>query len=262
MNLIGERVINIRINYIIGTIVGVPDDNRITVRYGQDDKTYIYPNAFRDFLRFADPDLQTKVELLLHESPTRHTERTRSVVRNINIPPCPTVQPLWVEKESSASVLNNRRLDMYCSYGSAAQDIYLNCCRVFGWDERRRVEFAQHTNLYGKRITQENYSLWFLPRHCWLERERDASRRWYNTVGRDVIYEEWTDALLTESDWDNLNNDFSFRLTFAKGKNGKYYYIGVFKPCTIIENQLNPLGQLIHTKIYKRINSAMHYPRQ
>jgi hypothetical protein len=261
MNLIGERVISVSENYAIGKIVDVSQDNRITVRYDQEEKRYIYPDAFKHYLRFADPDLQRETELLLQEPTVQETPRTRRTERDIPVPPRPTIQPFWVERENACvSVWRRRQLDMYCTYGSAAQDIYLDCCRVFGWDRGRAGQFAQHTNLYDKHVTKEDYSVWFLPHHCWLKKERDRNRRWYNVVGREVIYEEWVDALLTESDRQNLQYDFSSRLTFAKDKNGKYCYIGVFKPIDTIENQLDPLGRLIHTKIYVRINRKMYYP--
>ena len=263
MDIIDSYVINTRMGNKIGRIVATPNYNRVVVRYNDSDeeKIHIFPNAFWDCLRFADLSMQEEIERLRPVLRTDIGVAGPTIEQIEEFPPFPTVQPFWVERDdASASVLRTRRLEKYHWYGSSGEAIYLNCCDAFGWDGSRSGEFGQRSLLYGKRITAENYSVWFLPHHSWIERDWNG-RKWFNHIGRDVIYEDWDDNAIEESDRHNLNYDFSSRLTFAKGKNGKYYYIGIFKPVGIIRNQVGG-GRFYHTKIYKRIDGDNFYPRR
>ena len=46
-----------------------PDLSKIYIRWGASSMSYEFPCAFKDKLRFADPDLQERVEAFLKEHP-------------------------------------------------------------------------------------------------------------------------------------------------------------------------------------------------
>lgn len=217
-----------------------------------------FSDAFKDKFCFADPELQQKLEKELKCEDDIAPPAAASIP-SLTSHPLPTVQPIWVEKkdksESIESMLEDKKLKIYHPYGTCALDIYRNGCKALTWREGLDKHFDQHTVLYARNVTPGKYSLWFLVHHSWIKKKEESSERWWNTIGRDIVHEDWIENRLTDEDRQNLKYDDSTRLTFAKGKNGKYFYIGLFKPLGIIWNRIDgPKGWgVYHTKIYKRI---------
>ena len=142
----------------------------------------------------------------------------------------------------------------YTSYGSVGQRIYDLCCDEFGWDSGQRDEFARQRIMYAYRATREGYSVWFLVHHTWIEKKEDATAKWWNTIGKDAVYEEWYNSRISDEDRFNLYNDRSPRLTFARNRAGQYTFIGIFKPQEEIREFFDPrVGERIFLKTYQLV---------
>ena len=236
--LVGAYIID-RANFKTTRIRGVsPDGSQIFVKWDgtPDFTTYLFPRDFMNKVCFADQELSQKLEMNIQESR-------------------PTRQPVWVEeKEKSDFSLKGNTLKPYHFYGTAALNIYHKGCKKLGWKTGHDDDFDKHTILYSKNISPQGYSLWFLFHHSWIE-DIDNDYTWWNTIGRDIIHEDWRDCKLDDDKRQNLKYDYSTRLTFAKGKNGQYFYIGLFKPIWVIQDRVDgPKGfGVYHTKVYQRI---------
>ena len=238
-----------------------PDLSKIYVTLNNVPLSYSLPEDLDTKIKFADAELQERVKEALDTksapTPKAITPAKEWLAPN-DLPPRPRVQPRWVEDkglEFSASLLKDKKLKHGHFYGSDGHDIYLRGCQALGWDYKKESHFMKRTTMYATDATPEGYSVWFLVHHSWIENPEKCTERWWNTVGSDIVHEDWICNRLKDEDLQNFKYDHTKRLTFAKGKNGQYYYIGIFEPIGLIENQLNHKcnGGSFHTKVYKRI---------
>ena len=138
------------------------------------------------------------------------------------------------------------------SAGTRAIDNYDRCCSLFGFKKALRGNFAQQKMLYAKYATQEGYSVWMLA-HSNLNESFNRNRRWYNIfVYPDIIREIW----FNPSDINMSQEDYSYRVCFAKNKEGLYVFQGIYEPQKIEWEEVMGKTELVRT--FKRISKV--YP--
>ena len=137
--------------------------------------------------------------------------------------------------------------------GTRAIDNYDTCCDKFGFKKTLRGNFAQQKMLYAKNATDEGYSVWMLA-HSSLNESFNRKGRWYNIfVGSDVIREIW----FNPSDISGSQDDYSYRVCFAKTRDGNYVFKGIYKPQKIDWEKI-PDGKTELVRTFVRISST--YP--
>jgi len=135
------------------------------------------------------------------------------------------------------------------SAGTRAIDNYDRCCTLFGFKRALRGNFAQQKMLYAKYATKEGYSVWMLA-HSSLNESFNRNRRWYNIfVYPDIIREIW----FNPSDISMSQEDYSYRVCFAKNKEGLYVFQGIYEPQKIEWEEVMEKRELVRTfkRIYK-----------
>ena len=138
------------------------------------------------------------------------------------------------------------------SAGTRAIDNYDRCCTLFGFKRALRGNFAQQKMLYAKYATREEYSVWMLA-HSSLNESFNRNRRWYNIfVYPDIIREIW----FNPSDISMSQEDCSYRVCFAKNKEGLYVFQGIYEPQKIEWEEVMGKRELVRT--FKRISKV--YP--
>lgn len=134
---------------------------------------------------------------------------------------------------------------------TAAQRIYMQLVKKYGWEIACAGKFAPHKLLYAKYATPEGYSVWFVA-HSNLTSTHNSNGKWINTFKQDCLLEEWLPDGM-EYHGGELTLDNTLRVVFAKKKDGYYYFMGVYKSVSIEKKANgNPL------KTYKRISTE--YP--
>lgn len=146
--------------------------------------------------------------------------------------------------------------DVYKGYGTRAQAIYDECCKVFKWDISKRYLFGLQQILYAEKATPEGYSPWFLPHNNWTETK---GGNWFNKIYGDLIEEIWLEQK------EGLYHDGTTRVTFTKRKSGEYVFLGLYAPIKVEEKVLkedivNKKGKIVKkagdkvwVKIYQSI---------
>ena len=138
------------------------------------------------------------------------------------------------------------------SAGTKAIDNYDRCCTLFGFKRALRGNFAQQKMLYAKYATKEGYSVWMLA-HSSLNESFNRNRRWYNIfVYPDIIREIWFNPY----DISMSQEDYSYRVCFAKNKEGLYVFQGIYEPQKIEWEEV--MGKIELVRTFKRISKV--YP--
>jgi hypothetical protein len=148
---------------------------------------------------------------------------------------------------------NQEVLTMGFTAGTRAIDNYDRCCALFGLKRVLRGNFAPQRMLYAKNATPEGYSVWMLA-HSSLNENFNRNRRWYNIfVYPDIIREIWFNS----SDIAMSQEDYSYRVCFAKTRDGAYVFQGIYEPQKI-EWEKVPDGKTELVRTFKRI--SRQYP--
>ena len=112
-------------------------------------------------------------------------------------------------------------------YGDNAQEIYLRCCDVFGWDPKKSEEFTRGHRLYAPECDFDDNGVWFV---CYSNRSKTevvADKHVHNFI-------ENNGNRITEEIADTKNNnakasDYKNRIVFIKNSDGQYFFAGVFE---------------------------------
>lgn len=158
--------------------------------------------------------------------------------------------PEWVKNSAAKDMSQEHFLTVNYNYGTVAQDIYINCCKEFGWDEEQKEKFGEQNVLYAKEATQEGFSPWFLAKHNWnepVEKIEDMQGRCfmrYHDSGGDIA-EFWLEPP------EDFYSDWTGRIVFANSENG-YVFLGECMPSEIRERIID--GKRIYEKSYKILN--------
>lgn len=118
------------------------------------------------------------------------------------------------------------------SYGTKAKDIYLQCCQWFGWNARLANEFGMMKPLYAKGAAGSGTkAVWFICKSNWyndllipVNGKIVYKHRNYIYDNLQCIEEYQQDSKLYPSDY-----PLQDRITFAKNKQGKYVFLGVYR---------------------------------
>lgn len=115
---------------------------------------------------------------------------------------------------------NILQYDLDYSYGSVAKDIYLQCCKKFGWREGIAYVYGKKQLLFAPYATREGYGVWFLAHNNWTKTNNGF---WQNEIflEKQEIVESWPSR--TSNYYDT-----SIRIVFAK-KDDKYIFLGMYK---------------------------------
>lgn len=136
--------------------------------------------------------------------------------------------------------------------GTKAIDNYNSCCSLFGFKQSLSGNFTQQKMLYAKNATSEGYSVWMLA-HSSLNEPFNKNKKWYNIfVYPDIIREIW----FNPSDISASQEDYSYRVCFAKNKHGMYVFQGIYAPQKIEWEDVFGKKELVRT--FKRI--SLVYP--
>ena len=158
--------------------------------------------------------------------------------------------PEWVKNSAAKDMSQEHFLTVNYNYGTVAQDIYISCCKEFGWDEEQKEKFGEQNVLYAKEATQEGFSPWFLAKHNWnepVEKIEDMQGRCfmrYHDSGGDIA-EFWLEPP------EDFYSDWTGRIVFANSENG-YVFLGECMPSEIRERIID--GKRIYEKSYKILN--------
>lgn len=160
--------------------------------------------------------------------------------------------PEWVKNSAAKDMSQEHFLTVNYNYGTVAQDIYISCCKEFGWDEEQKEKFGEQNVLYAKEATQEGFSPWFLAKHNWNEPvEKIEDMQWrcfmrYHDSGGDIA-EFWLEPP------DEFYSDWTGRIVFANSENG-YVFLGECTPSGITERIIG--GKRIYEKSYRISNKS------
>lgn len=115
-------------------------------------------------------------------------------------------------------------LEIKHAYGTSARDIYVGGIQSFGWDASKLGSFCPQKLLFSKDCSKEGYSVWFLT-YSNLNNYPNPKTNWLDYINGDFdIVKEY---------WKKLDSRFyddkDIRITFARQKDGKYIYIGIFQ---------------------------------
>lgn len=127
------------------------------------------------------------------------------------------------------------------AYGTTAKEIYLNGVNLFGWDSSKIGSFGPQKLLFNKDCSPEGYSIWFIT-YSNLTTGSNPKTNWSDYINHDfnIIKECWKKI-------DNrFYDDKDTRITFARQKDGKYIYLGIFQAKEIDEEN--------RCKTYHKIN--------
>ncbi len=234
----------------LGVVLGVPKSTKghdlIKVKFGSDERYFVYPQALDTHLEIVQSNEDTTVVPGEPVKIERPAEDKRPVFEKIRT----AQQPFWVNHGRSGNLRTEGKLTLGHCYGTRAQDIYMACCDVFGWDVEQKGKFGMMQILYAKDAAGVGMSPWFLAHHKWIDPEtKKENANWWNTITRDTVYEEW------KSLGDGFFSDFSQRITFAKTKRG-YVYIGIFEPQRPLIRAVDPHdGKQKHVKEYRLVET-------
>ena len=128
------------------------------------------------------------------------------------------------------------------AYDRKAKEVYFEGIKYFGWDYSKAGSFFPQKLLFDKNCTKEGYSLWFMP-YSNLNNYRNKMANWIDFISSDftVVKEIWKEV-------DNrVYDDKDIRVTFAKQKDGRYLYLGIF--------QASEYDEETRCKTYRRIET-------
>ena len=198
-----------------------PYEKYITVKFAIGEKKFIFPSIFESILTTQNEELNLKVKETLElieiekqnaraeEIARREAEKER--LQAINPPKrtsmsTPTCYPI------------DGKLIQGHVYGTNAKNIFLDCCKEFGWNDTEQKHFGWQTPNYSNLATPEGYSVWFLANSNWTGTEITEVK---NRVSYSTIEQWWTEE-------DHIKATERKRVVFAK-KNGYYHFLGIFK---------------------------------
>ncbi len=110
--------------------------------------------------------------------------------------------------------------------GTNSKDIYEKYAEIFGWDIGQKSQFGQMGQpLYARSATPEGYSVWCI---AYSNLNGAKGGHWNNEISKDKqeIKEFWENCT-----YDHLHDfsEMTTRVVFAKEKDGKYKFLGVYK---------------------------------
>lgn len=135
-------------------------------------------------------------------------------------------------------------------YGTVAQDIYIDCCRHFGWDIFRKGSFAKQKYLYDEMNVNGigRLGVWFWA-HCknttgTVQKEG----KWVNEIdestGGKHLFFYFKNLPLMENDLYRQNRADK-RIVFCKNRKGAYVFLGVYEKVDTNYNELKETYTLI-----------------
>lgn len=128
----------------------------------------------------------------------------------------PNIQPQVVPKRPV------EELHYFQDCGAKAKTIYEMCCKRYGFKQEYSGKFGLRQGLYAADATPEGYSVWFLAHSNWTGTENG---KWKNTI-------KPLERIITEQ-WNHLDSRFYYdngiRIVFAKNKNMRYVFLGIYK---------------------------------
>ncbi len=141
------------------------------------------------------------------------------------------------------------------TFGTKARDIYVACCKRFGWDKSKGYLFGPKMLLYAEGASPEGYSPWFVAHSDWTE---DEAKKWRNIIYADRIEEIWKQPS------DNMTEDMTLRIVFAKRRDYildyKYVFLGIYKPEEEIKTKRLQDGEIVWVKTFRLISDK--YPQK
>lgn len=137
---------------------------------------------------------------------------------------------------STFAVSNNyKELKRGGIYGTVAKNIYLECCKLFGWDVDKSGNFAKQQRLYSEMMIDGSlWGIWFWA-HSNMTGTMQKDEKWVNVVDKDnpkLIYMHVDESVPFDA------RKAVNRIVFAKDQKGKYIFLGCFqKKSRDIENR-------------------------
>ena len=126
-------------------------------------------------------------------------------------------------------------------FGTHTGRLYDNLCDVYGFDRSKCNNFGhQGALLYANDAYPEHFSVWCLTNTNWFGRPKNYNGKecnWLNIISdnQSEIVEHWNNELWNKNDGISINlRDVLYwrddtRLVFVKMKDGRYYFLGIYK---------------------------------
>lgn len=136
----------------------------------------------------------------------------------------PAIYTPIVQTGTRGNITKDKKLVQNKFYGTAAKNIYLECCDIFGFDKNMAYKFGRQQWLFAANVTPEGYDVWFLA-HSNITATKGGS--WVNEIRSDL-------ELITENhdDYNKFVNSCRIytknRVVFAKMGNNGYKFLGVY----------------------------------
>ena len=118
--------------------------------------------------------------------------------------------------------------------------LYDYLCKEYDFDKSKADNFGhQGAILYANDVSKEHYSVWCLTNTSWAKKKNYEKYSWYNEISKDAdnceIVETWNKNLWIKNDAKSLellSGLYTYedtRLTFVRCKDGRYFFLGVYK---------------------------------
>lgn len=121
------------------------------------------------------------------------------------------------------------------AYGRKAQDIYLNCCKQFGWDRSQAGKFAPQQPLFGYRAdVSGTKDVWFIC-HCNFYGQKYVLGADGKVHERNHVYGDGYGNIRQIDEYQPNEPDpqrafpLRDRITFVKNHKGDYIFAGTFR---------------------------------
>ena len=143
----------------------------------------------------------------------------------------------------SFTTLTNSKI----GYGTSAQKIYIECCKLFGWDINQKGKFGPQQNLYAE--TKDKFgneiSVWFI-RHSNFTGAYSTKRKAWNNIDthNDKIEQKFTKQR-------PLKKYLPPRLIFARDSFNHYIFMGIYERISY--------DQSTFTEVFKRTSKTYPY---
>lgn len=220
-------------------------DTYLVVEFGERTLEFIYPGQFCFHLRAVHEEIQAQ---LLRDLADKYPKIWEVVADQ---------KETWIRFKAEKKIRRKKmdyqqKMGSGFSVGSRAIDTYDRCCELFHFKRDLRGKFAPQQMLYAKNATPEGFSVWMLA-HSNLNEHFHNNNNWFNIfVSPDTLKEIW----FSPDDIQSSQSDYSYRVCFAKNRQGRYVFQGIFEPQQIRWEEIHGRQRLVRT--FKRVSQC--YP--
>jgi hypothetical protein len=210
-----------------GVIIAVRDSLKpfqkyITVEFVSGQKTFLFPDAFENFLTTSSTYLIDEVEKAFEgideiQEQERKARKIEEAKKELELAQA-ELDFLLKKETKKSSVIIGDKLVRGSVCGTAAKKIYEACCEKLVWNKSEVKCFGWQTPNYSDVATSEGYSVWFLSHNNWTGTYTGIVK---NRISESYMEQWWMDSIHPKATTRK-------RVIFAKNNVNKYVFLGVF----------------------------------